>query len=159
MQKNLFDNLFLGTFFIKSEYNCETPIITKCNICLSEITESTALEYIEYENSYIERLEETNKNDLADALAVYIQAEKIFTQHWVMYQLYTILFEGYRDSCEWGKAIYYQMQRIRYAIEVIPRANYVLAWLYEELGEAHANSINTGILATEDDYKITYEEK
>ncbi|CXI44859.1 SET domain protein, putative [Plasmodium berghei] len=149
----------IGTFFIKSEYNCETPIITKCNICLSEITESTALEYIEYENSYIERLEETNKNDLADALAVYIQAEKIFTQHWVMYQLYTILFEGYRDSCEWGKAIYYQMQRIRYAIEVIPRANYVLAWLYEELGEAHANSINTGILATEDDYKITYEEK
>ncbi|CDU18117.1 hypothetical protein, variant [Plasmodium yoelii 17X] len=149
----------IGTFFIKSEYNCETPIITKCNICLSEISENTALEYIEYENSYIERLEETNKNDLADALSVYIQAEKIFTQHWVMYQLYTILFEGYRDSCEWGKAIYYQMQRIRYAIEVIPRANYVLAWLYEELGEVHANSINTDILTTEDDYKITYEEK
>ncbi|SCN60248.1 SET domain protein, putative [Plasmodium chabaudi chabaudi] len=149
----------IGTFFIKSEYDSETPIITKCNICLSEISESTALEYIEYENSYIERLEETNKNDLADALSVYIQADKIFTQHWVMYQLYTILFEGYRDACEWGKAIYYQMLRIRYAMEVIPRANYVLAWLYEELGEIHANSINTDILTTEDDYKITYEEK
>ncbi|SBT35077.1 SET domain protein, putative [Plasmodium ovale wallikeri] len=149
----------IGTFFIKSEYHDEIPIITKCNICQSEISENTAYEYIEYENSYIERLQETDKNDLSDALAVYIQADKIFTQHWIMFQLYTILFEGYRDSRQWEKAIYYQMQRIKYAVDVIPRANYVLAWLYEELGEVHANSINTDILLTENDFTITYEEK
>ncbi|SBT71250.1 SET domain protein, putative [Plasmodium malariae] len=149
----------IGTFFIKSEYHDEIPIITKCNICLSEISESTAYEYIEYENSYIERLQQTDKSDLTDALAVYVQAEKIFTQHWIMYQLYTILFEGYRDACQWNKAIYYQMLRIRYAVDVIPRANYVLAWLYEELGEIHANSINADILLTENDFTISYEDK
>ncbi|GAW80922.1 SET domain protein [Plasmodium gonderi] len=149
----------IGTFFIKSEYHDEIPIITKCNICESEISEATAYEYIEYENSYIERLQETDKNDISDALAVYIQADKIFTQHWIMYQLYTILFEGYRDKCNWEKAIYYQMQRIKYAVDVIPRANYVLAWLYEELGEAQANSINTDILLSEKDFTISYEEK
>ncbi|SOV23229.1 SET domain protein, putative [Plasmodium sp. DRC-Itaito] len=149
----------MGTFFIKSEYQDDIPIVTKCNVCLCEITESTAYEYIEYENSYIERLQETDKNDLSDALAVYVQADKIFTQHWIMFQLYTILFEGYRDTSQWEKAIYYQMQRIKYAIDVIPRANYVLAWLYEELGEIHANSINTDILSTENDFTITFEEK
>ncbi|SOV78005.1 SET domain protein, putative [Plasmodium sp. gorilla clade G3] len=149
----------IGTFFIKSEYHDDIPIITKCNVCLCEITESTAYEYIEYENSYIERLQETDKTDLSDALAVFVQADKIFTQHWIMFQLYTILFEGYRDTSQWEKAIYYQMQRIKYAIDVIPRANYVLAWLYEELGEIHANSINTDILSTENDFTITFEEK
>ncbi|CRG96202.1 SET domain protein, putative [Plasmodium gallinaceum] len=149
----------IGTFYIKNDYHDENPIVTKCNICFSEISESTAYEYIEYENSYIERLQETDKSDLPDALAVYVQADKIFTQHWIMFQLYTILFEGYRDSCQWEKAIYYQMQRIKYAVDVIPRANYVLAWLYEELGEIHANSINTDILLTENDFTITYEEK
>ncbi|CRH00022.1 SET domain protein, putative [Plasmodium relictum] len=149
----------IGTFFIKSDHHDEIPITTKCNICFSEISESTAYEYIEYENSYIERLQETDKSDMSDALAVYVQADKIFTQHWIMFQLYTILFEGYRDSCQWEKAIYYQMQRIKYAVDVIPRANYVLAWLYEELGEIHANSINTDILLTENDFTITYEEK
>ncbi|ETW60984.1 hypothetical protein PFMC_03214 [Plasmodium falciparum CAMP/Malaysia] len=149
----------IGTFFIKSEYHDDIPIISKCNVCLCEITESAAYEYIEYENSYIERLQETDKNDLSDALAVFVQADKIFTQHWIMFQLYTILFEGYRDTSQWEKAIYYQMQRIKYAIDVIPRANYVLAWLYEELGEIHANSISTDILSTENDFTITFEEK
>ncbi|EUD65608.1 hypothetical protein C922_04114 [Plasmodium inui San Antonio 1] len=149
----------IGTFFIKSEYHDEIPIVTKCNICESEVSESMAYEYIEYEKSYIERLQDTDKTDLADALAVYVQAEKIFTQHWIMYQLYTILFEGYRDTCNWEKAIYYQTQRIKYAVEVIPRANYVLAWLYEELGEVHANSISTEILQSERDFTISYEEK
>ncbi|KJP86127.1 hypothetical protein AK88_04250 [Plasmodium fragile] len=149
----------VGTFFIKSEYDDEIPIVTKCNICESEVSESMAYEYIEYEKSYIERLQDTDKTDLPDALAVYVQAEKIFTQHWIMYQLYTILFEGYRDSCNWEKAIYYQTQRIKYAVDVIPRANYVLAWLYEELGEVHANSISTEILQSERDFTISYEEK
>ncbi|CAA9988174.1 SET domain protein, putative [Plasmodium knowlesi strain H] len=149
----------VGTFFIKSEYDDEIPIVTKCSICESEISESTAYEYIEYEKSYIERLQDTDKTDLPDALAVYVQAEKIFTQHWIMYQLYTILFEGYRDACKWEKAIYYQTQRIKYAVDVIPRANYVLAWLYEELGEVHANSISTDILQSERDFTISYEEK
>ncbi|GAB66428.1 hypothetical protein PCYB_092140 [Plasmodium cynomolgi strain B] len=149
----------VGTFFIKSEYHDEIPIVTKCSICESEVSESMAYEYIEYEKSYIERLQDTDKSDLADALAVYVQAEKIFTQHWIMYQLYTILFEGYRDACNWEKAIYYQTQRIKYAVDVIPRANYVLAWLYEELGEAHANSISTEILQSERDFTISYEEK
>ncbi|VUZ95815.1 SET domain-containing protein 7, putative [Plasmodium vivax] len=149
----------VGTFFIKSEYHDEIPIATKCNICESEVSEAMAYEYIEYEKSYIERLQETDKTDIADALAVYVQAEKIFTQHWIMYQLYTILFEGYRDNCKWEKAIFYQTQRIKYAVDVIPRANYVLAWLYEELGEAHANSISTEILQSERDFTISYEEK
>ncbi|ANQ08087.1 Uncharacterized protein PCOAH_00024670 [Plasmodium coatneyi] len=149
----------VGTFFIKSEYDDEIPIVTKCNICESEVSESMAYEYIEYEKSYIERLQDTDKTDLPDALAVYVQAEKIFTQHWIMYQLYTILFEGYRDTCKWEKAIYYQTQRIKYAVDVIPRANYVLAWLYEELGEVQANSISTDILQSERDFTISYEEK
>ncbi|SCQ12636.1 SET domain protein,putative [Plasmodium sp.] len=119
----------IGTFFIKSEYHDDIPIITKCNVCLCEITESTAYEYIEYENSYIERLQETDKTDL---LQRYISMGKS-----------NILSNAKNKIC-------YRCNT---------KSKLCFSLVYEELGEIHANSINTDILSTENDFTITFEEK
>lgn len=64
------------------------------------------------------RLEETDKNDIADAEAVYAEAQRVFSQHWVLFTLDGILFDGYREGTRWTDAATHQTNRIYYATQV-----------------------------------------
>lgn len=73
---------------------------------------------MEFEDAYISRLDETDKNDLADAEAVYAEAQRVFYQHWVLYILDGILFDAYRERGRWLDAAVHQTNRIHYATQV-----------------------------------------
>ncbi|PFH34910.1 apical complex lysine methyltransferase [Besnoitia besnoiti] len=126
-----------GAMFFKTDDGVTTS--SACTICQAFPTQETIQEYLEFEQAYVDRLAETDKSDMPDAELVYNQATRVFAQHWVLYQLHTILFEGYRDAGNHESAAFHQMERIKYVWQVMPLASYTLAWLYEEMGDTMLN--------------------
>ncbi|KFG31730.1 apical complex lysine methyltransferase [Toxoplasma gondii p89] len=126
-----------GAMFFKTEDGETTS--SACTICQAFPTQETIQEYLDFEQAYVDRLAETDKSDVPDAELVYNQATRVFAQHWVLYQLHTILFEGYRDAGNSESASFHQMERIKYVSQVMPLASYTLAWLYEEMGDTMLN--------------------
>ncbi|XP_055388444.1 uncharacterized protein LOC129617011 [Condylostylus longicornis] len=112
---------------------------------LYKSTNNDIAKYLEFETAYITRLEETDKTDLADAEAVYAEAQRVFSQHWVLYLLDGILFDAYRENEQWMEATMHQTNRIQYATQAIPHATFTLAWLHEERGDAASNSAETPV--------------
>ncbi|CBZ55580.1 hypothetical protein NCLIV_060040 [Neospora caninum Liverpool] len=126
-----------GAMFFKTDD--EETTSSACTICQALPTQETIQEYLDFEQAYVDRLAETDKSDVPDAELVYNQATRVFAQHWVLYQLNTILFEGYRDGGDHESASFHQMERIKYVSQVMPLASYTLAWLYEEMGDTMLN--------------------
>ncbi|KAL8437412.1 hypothetical protein ACSSS7_001007 [Eimeria intestinalis] len=122
-----------GSMFFKTDDEVTTS--SPCTLCGTVPSEDTINEYVTFETAYAERLTETSKNDMPDAETVYEQATRVFTRHWILFQLDTILFEGYRAAGDYEAAYVHQMHRLNYVTEVLPLASYSLAWLYEEMGD------------------------
>lgn len=138
-----------GTTFFRTEKQVDQAIsdgttsATPCTLCSRTPSPKTIKKYLTFEEAYIARLDETDKSDLPDAEMVYLEAQRVFSQHWVLYSLDTLLFNAYRDLSLWDEARAHQQNRIDYALHVIPKASYTLAWLFEEIGDIFANSITT----------------
>ncbi|PHJ22318.1 apical complex lysine methyltransferase [Cystoisospora suis] len=126
-----------GAMFFKTDDGVTTS--SACTICQAFPSDETIQEYLDFEQAYVDRLSETDKSDMQDAELVYNQATRVFSQHWVLYQLNTILFEGYRDAGNYEAAAIHQTERIKYVSQVMPLASYTLAWLYEEMGDVMTN--------------------
>lgn len=122
-----------GTMYFKTEDEITTS--HPCTVCGAVPSDETIDQYITFETAYAERLADTNKSDMPDAEMVYEQATRVFTQHWILFQLDTILFEGYRAAGDYESAYVHQAHRLNYVTEVLPLASYSLAWLYEEMGD------------------------
>ncbi|KAL8446569.1 hypothetical protein Emed_005023 [Eimeria media] len=122
-----------GSMFFKTDDDVTTS--SPCTLCGTVPSEDTINEYVTFETAYAERLAETSKNDMPDAETVYEQATRVFTRHWILFQLDTILFEGYRAAGDYEAAYVHQTHRLNYVTEVLPLASYSLAWLYEEMGD------------------------
>ncbi|XP_026191250.1 uncharacterized protein LOC34620772 [Cyclospora cayetanensis] len=106
-----------------------------CSVCRTVPVDATIEQYVTFETAYADRLADTNKNDMPDAEMVYEQASRVFTRHWILFQLDTILFEGYRAAGDYESAYVHQMHRLEYVSAVLPLPSYSLAWLYEEMGD------------------------
>ena len=90
---------------------------------------------LQLELQYQARIEQIEKGNLHDIDAVFTQAQSIFSQHWILYHLYTLLSECFRERSQFTEAAHYQHARIRYHEDVLPWSTYTLAWAYEELGD------------------------
>lgn len=138
-----------GTTFFRTEKAPDDTIAegttsaTPCTLCNRTPSPKTIQKYLIFEDAYIARLDETDKTDLPDAELVYSEAQRVFNQHWVLHALDTVLFDAYRDASHWEAAATHQQHRIQYVSQVMPKASYSLAWLYEELGDMYSNTVST----------------
>lgn len=73
---------------------------------------------MDFEDAYIARLDETNKDERDDAEEVYAEAQRVFAQHWVLHTLDGILFDAYREESRWLEAAMHQTSRIQYTSQV-----------------------------------------
>eukprot|EP01068_Selenidium_serpulae_P017625 Selendium_serpulae@DN6391_c0_g1_i1.p1 len=131
------------TFFRTDEENNTT--CNPCSVCHNVMSSSKITQYLEFEEAYIARLDETGKDDLDDAELVLTEAQRVFKQHWALFALHTTLFEGRRDEGYIEEAIHHQKERIYFVSTVLPKATYTLAWLYEELGDLESNRISSNL--------------
>ncbi|KAF7459344.1 apical complex lysine methyltransferase [Cryptosporidium felis] len=124
----------VGSMFFKDDENGITRS-SKCSVCRSQPDREIIDSYTDLESQYIARLEETDKNDIEDVEAVYQEAQKVFTQHWIMYELDTMLFEAYKESQQFSFALSCLYNRLNFVRSVLPDCTYTLAWITEELGD------------------------
>ncbi|OEH76140.1 set domain-containing protein bromodomain-containing protein [Cyclospora cayetanensis] len=122
-----------GSMYFKTDDEVTTS--SPCSVCRTVPVDATIEQYVTFETAYADRLADTNKNDMPDAEMVYEQASRVFTRHWILFQLDTILFEGYRAAGDYESAYVHQMHRLEYVSAVLPLPSYSLAWLYEEMGD------------------------
>lgn len=133
-----------GTTFFSTDEDNNTSC-NPCSVCHKVMSSEKISQYLEFEEAYIARLDETGKDDLDDAELVLSEAQRVFTQHWTLFALHTILFEGRRDDGYIDEAIHHQNRRIAFVSTVLPKATYTLAWLYEELGDLMSNRISPNL--------------
>ncbi|KAH8738942.1 SET domain protein [Cryptosporidium ryanae] len=138
----------IGSMFFKEDMDGNTTS-SKCNVCRSQPDQEIIDSYTDLESQYIARLEETDKSDIDDIEAVYLEAQKVFSQHWIMYELDTMLFESYKESQQYKLALSALYNRLNFVRSVLPDCTYTLAWITEELGdilsilqEEHENNSN-----------------
>ncbi|TRY52263.1 SET domain containing protein [Cryptosporidium tyzzeri] len=124
----------VGSMFFKEDENGVTRS-SRCSVCRSQPDREIIDSYTDLESQYIARLEETDKNDVEDVEAVYQEAQKVFTQHWIMYELDTMLFEAYKESQQFSFALSCLYNRLNFVRNVLPDCTYTLAWITEELGD------------------------
>ncbi|KAJ1610237.1 SET domain protein [Cryptosporidium canis] len=124
----------VGSMFFKEDESGVTRS-TRCSVCRSMPDREIIDSYTDLESQYIARLEETDKSDIEDVEAVYQEAQKVFTQHWIMYELDTMLFEAYKESQQFSFALSCLYNRLNFVRSVLPDCTYTLAWITEELGD------------------------
>jgi len=105
---------------------------TPCDTCGSVIAPNAIKSYTTVESLYNKRLDECDKNDLEDLHAVWTEAVKIFTQHWIIAHLAGLICEGLRDVYQFDEAIHFHSIKLNYLRKVMPLASYTLAWAHEE---------------------------
>lgn len=101
----------------QSETETET-LAQPCNVCGMKFDADTIAKYDQFETAYIQRLEDTSKDYLADLELVYQEAGRVFTQHHVMYELDTMLSEAYKEHGLWNEAATHLQKRIDFATSV-----------------------------------------
>eukprot|EP01056_Protomagalhaensia_sp_Gyna25_P005109 Protomagalhaensia_sp_Gyna_25__5108@NODE_58_length_5893_cov_92_436112_g43_i0_p2_GENE_NODE_58_length_5893_cov_92_436112_g43_i0NODE_58_length_5893_cov_92_436112_g43_i0_p2_ORF_typecomplete_len551_score113_56SET/PF00856_28/2_4e03SET/PF00856_28/2_9e11SET/PF00856_28/3_8e03TPR_12/PF13424_6/0_17TPR_12/PF13424_6/81AAA_13/PF13166_6/0_14Elf1/PF05129_13/0_4NOB1_Zn_bind/PF08772_11/0_72_NODE_58_length_5893_cov_92_436112_g43_i010782730 len=131
-----------GTIFLKTDAvtnaDGEEEYVTgtqPCSVCQLTFSTEQIQQYEQFEEAYIARLEETSKEYLSDLELVYQEAGRVFTQHHVMYELDTMLYEAYKDEGRWWEAIYHLEKRIQYASAVRRGVRTKDAWMHEDLGD------------------------
>ncbi|KAK9172947.1 SET domain protein [Cryptosporidium meleagridis] len=124
----------VGSMFFKEDENGITRS-SRCSVCRSQPDREIIDSYTDLESQYVARLEETDKSDVEDVEAVYQEAQKVFTQHWIMYELDTMLFEAYKESQQFSFALSCLYNRLNFVRNVLPDCTYTLAWITEELGD------------------------
>jgi len=136
----------VGTVYIKTESG-ETGVgdtwsITAddthpapCTVCDKKMTQSEVEEYIAFEDAYIERLEVTSSEDMSDVNIVFREAQRVFTHHWIMYSLSTMLFGGYKAEGSLLPSLTHLTQRIKFLSSVTPKMSFTIAWMHEEKGD------------------------
>ncbi|KAK6589759.1 SET domain [Cryptosporidium xiaoi] len=124
----------IGSMFFKEDIDGKTSS-SKCTVCRSQPDQEIIDSYTDLEAQYIARLEDTDKSDIDDIEAVYLEAQKVFSQHWIMYELDTMLFEAYKESKQYKLALSALYSRLNFVRNVLPDCTYTLAWITEELGD------------------------
>eukprot|EP00923_Selenidium_pygospionis_P020981 GHVN01036200.1.p1 GENE.GHVN01036200.1~~GHVN01036200.1.p1 ORF type:complete len:556 (-),score=132.48 GHVN01036200.1:555-2222(-) len=130
-----------GTCFLNTDEEGVTTS-SDCSVCRKVMDEDKIDQYLNFETAYIERLDETGKDDMNDAELVLCEAQRVFTQHWTLFALHTTLFEGRKEEGLLTEAIYHQQKRIEFVSAVLPKATYTLAWLYEEQGDLMSSQVS-----------------
>ncbi|OII77770.1 hypothetical protein cand_014090 [Cryptosporidium andersoni] len=143
----------VGTVFFKDNETGET-LSTSCNVCKTCPHQDIILSYTDLESQYILRLEETDKTDIEDIENVYIEAQKVFTQHWIMYELDTMLFEAYKDIQQYDNALPCLYNRLNYVRSTFPDCTYTLAWITEELGDILSIQYNENKLSHKSNHQL-----
>lgn len=141
----------VGTVFVKTETDplTERSLVVDvnsqpCTSCGAPMKKSMLDKYVGFEQAYISRLDDCEIDDVPDMEAVYAEAQRVFAQHWVMYQLDQMLAEGYKRIKAYSAATMHNQKRINYLTAVSPHPSYTLAWLYESLGDPIVDEEKSG---------------
>eukprot|EP01069_Polyplicarium_translucidae_P007384 Polyplicarium_translucidae@DN3101_c0_g1_i1.p1 len=121
------------SFFKTDEEGVVAPL--PCTGCGTLLSESRVREFVQFEDAYVARLEETSSSSMSDAEAVFREAQRVFAQHWVLNALNTTLWEGYRTAQEVEAATLAQRARMHFLEQVIPRASYAHSAAAEDLAD------------------------
>lgn len=125
----------LGSWF----FNTKTKGLETCNVCSGNATEEEVTTLLGCEDEYVTRVENLDKKDLEDILAVHNAAVAFFRQHWVVFVLDTLLWDIYRETDKLADGIEHQHRRMLFHQQHYNRPTFVLAWIHEELGDIAAN--------------------
>lgn len=107
-----------GSIFLNYDSFFSKFVSTQCEMCGYKFTESETNEYIELERAYVYRIDGIEKSNLMDILQVYDHAKNVFSQHWALYQLQTLLYDIYKEKENFEQAKIYLMLRIHYVDKV-----------------------------------------
>jgi len=117
-----------------------TNSFVPCSVCGTCPSEKDTTMLLHFEEEYVVRVENLDKNDVADVETVYQAALEIFNKHWILYVMDTYLWEAYREK-KIQDAIEHQRRRIDYHEHYYFRPTFILAWCHEELGDCLQNQL------------------
>ncbi|EKX73783.1 conserved hypothetical protein [Theileria equi strain WA] len=127
-------NCHFGSIFLI--YNKGSKLVSApCTLCRYRFSEAEITEYIDLERAYSYRIDCIDKSDLYDILQVYDHAKNVFKQHWLLYQLQTLLYDYYKGKGNFEQAKFYLLDRLSYADKTITGPLYCIAFMYEELAD------------------------
>lgn len=112
-----------------------TGTLEPCHVCGDKPSEQDVKMLLQYEEEYVARVENLEKNDPNDVEIVYRAAIDIFEKHWILYVMDTHLWEAYREK-NVHDAIEHQRRRMEFHEHYYFRPTFILAWCHEELGDA-----------------------
>ncbi|KAF8820658.1 apical complex lysine methyltransferase [Cardiosporidium cionae] len=141
----------IGTVFLKMEPSDEI-YPSACTVCQSYPSSDTISDYISYESESVQQVMAIDTSDIQYAETCLDKIKEMFSQHWLLFTLHTILFEGNRDAENWDRAVDHQKERISFVTKVMPLSSYTLAWLFEEMGDLIANKIDVDLENLGPDY-------
>mmetsp|Transcript_34743 Transcript_34743/g.81108 ORF Transcript_34743/g.81108 Transcript_34743/m.81108 type:complete len:528 (+) Transcript_34743:80-1663(+) len=116
--------------------------MTPCTVCGSVMSPEDTKNMLNLEEEYVLRVENLDKNDIQDVDTVYQAACEIFENHWILYVMDTMLWEGLREK-SLHDAMEHQRCRIRFHEHYYHRPTFILAWCHEELGDCISNQFAT----------------
>lgn len=105
-----------------------------CRVCGSSPPAEDISMLLHMEEEYVQRVDCLDKKDLEDVQQVYQAALDIFENHWILYVMDTILWEGHRQKNVMD-AMEHQRRRIDFHQHYYFRPTFILAWCHEELGD------------------------
>lgn len=119
-------------------YATTTGELQPCHVCLACPSPEDAKMLLHYEEEYVVRVDNLDKNDVADVQTVYEAALDIFERHWILYVMDTYLWEAHREK-KIQDAVEHQRRRVEYHEHYYGRPTFILAWCHEELGDCLQN--------------------
>mmetsp|Transcript_48367 Transcript_48367/g.90587 ORF Transcript_48367/g.90587 Transcript_48367/m.90587 type:complete len:521 (-) Transcript_48367:104-1666(-) len=105
-----------------------------CRVCGSRPPAEDVAMLLHMEEEYVHRVDNLDKKDLEDVQQVYQAALDIFENHWILYVMDTILWEGHKQK-NMTDAMEHQRRRIDFHQHYYFRPTFILAWCHEELGD------------------------
>lgn len=112
-----------------------TGSLEPCHVCGDKPCAQDIEMLMHYEDEYVARVENLDKNDVVDVETVYRAAIDIFEKHWILYVMDTFLWEAYREK-KLQDAVEHQRRRVEYHEHYYYRPTFILAWCHEELGDS-----------------------
>ena len=110
-----------------------------CSTCSSALTSELLKHYLELEPMYTERLLSIEKTDQEDVLAVKKEAVNLFSHHWILSALDSMIAESAKtDTSQTHKRLHILINRLQFLKSTFPIANYTTAWLLEEIGDIYS---------------------
>lgn len=111
-----------------------------CHVCTYKPPQEEVTKLLHFEEEYVLRVDNLDKNDVADVQIVYEAAMDLFERHWILYVMDTILWDAWREK-KIRDAMEHQRRRVEYHEHYYCRPTFILAWCHEELGDCLQNQM------------------
>lgn len=130
-------------------YYSDGDVLTACHVCGKHAKKEDTTMLITLEGQYVQRVDCLDKTDLADVQVVLKAAVEIFENHWMIYVMDTMLWEGTNrnkgekadekkaaKAIELKEGVRHQQRRIAFHLHCYPRPTFIIAWAHEELADS-----------------------